>query len=1250
MGARLGCLVAGTKEQQLIREIMNEMAAESIGVLEKPFTFPTAYNMLIEAGIEIDIESVAVLYMEEFDTTDSWFSTREDVETRAGMVFSNILDKVANAQPFTDVATIGERSPGAAAADTIMKFFADMSSPNIGSQSLMKLFQEKMTKAAKVFVDKDINIDSKIEAIENQIAEVESVPIPSDPIAFQDYNRRLDDLYNMRYNATVDQGRISRDNEIAAKQAEIDALDPTDPANREDIDNLKTEIRELIKEKKTFLDNNPKVKEDLNFQQILSQAFTMNKKGYMNEITGVLNSTKEVVDEFKREMQAYITEALDSGRLDTAQASQLEKFTEDIINKSYDLLLSNKEISAVVKDALLKNGFAKKKKKKDGTEGLVFDWTKLTDAANDTEYLREKVTESLAKYGFDPVQIDIINGAIKREYDSLRADIIEKRINKLNENNKIKLAPETSSKSKTLATLYNMGWFESDPTKYEKIVNDMLGLSEIDKELFNELEQIGRALNELYKNAKESDQFVKSSINNINEQIASLLNKYAKNKSVLYKVARVIQSFMSLVMRTRLYTVSNSVIANNYSGWFARYRTHLQSKFDGTYSKEASQFSKEMAKIIRTDITGKGGLQYGDLSSTYVVRGDLDTWLNSKSDSKAYHQTISWLTGRWLLDGQDSYFKFRIVNTVFNRNMINIVENIKRTELEKTLRNNYKTELDSTDPAIYQAAEARIKREIADSKRRFREEAIVEINEQLYGDSFEQKKVEAREIIDHANRAAGKKIAPDHEEAVARLASDMVKLNLLNLKNIKKEHIMAAYNSAYKSGGYDLGHVPNNILSKNIQNQNAFFSDKVNNFIAKGDYSMAAMWSVIHTLFNTVANPFMGGGTNWLIMKSHGLGLGMLRATHGQNIRRFGNLFQKEKIKTISRIDDIQDLTTDAGLAQLEETLWETNKRTSQFVQGAAGMVANLAIGSVLLGVLAAYLKPDDEEDDRALSQRISDFIEENKTLRKFYKDLPVQYVYYMTSMLSGEFKRLTDLVGLEFTQFSYETMITDWVKLLSKGEYAEARGKMGEMVGKSLGHPLPFLRMIDQSREIYNGGNQSDYETSRSFWHGFFKSGVFNSFGNRDVWGLATPAYEVSSLPGVGEAGIKGFQDLGVDNMNDLRNYIIENGDMDDIAGSIRGMKKPDKNGKMIPIVNTEESYIIEEIIMNNDKPVKMLDDVGFDGDQIKVLHKNNIYTVSQLWERINDVYGIEALNMSEEQGDELLVKMKEYMEEANK
>lgn len=1231
MGAKLGCLVNGTKEQKLIREIMREMAAETIGVHGKSFSFPTAYNMLRKAEIEIDIESVAVLYMEEFDTTDSWFSTEEEVEERAGLMFSNILDEVANAKPFTDTITIGERSPGAAAADTIMKLFADMSSPNLGQESIMKLFQDKMSKAAKVFVDKDINIDAKIDAIEKQITEIENTPIDNtDIVAFNDRKRRSDNLYNMRYNANVDKGRISRDNNIANKQLEIDNLDKNDPDYNNKIDVLKTEIRELIKEKKIFIDNNPKAKEYLNFVEILSQAFTMQKKGYMNEITGVLNSTKEVVDEFKREMTEYVNQSISSGIIDEFQSAQIEKYTEDIINQSYDLLLSNKEISSLVKDALVKNGFAKKKKRKDGTETTVFDWTKLTDSANDIDYLKEKVTESLSKYGFNNVEISIINNAIKREYDALRADIIEKRINELNRSNKVKLPPENSSKSKMLAKLYNMGWFESDPTKYEKILNDMLGLSEIDKEMFNELEQIGRALNELYKNAKESDQFVKTSINSINERIASLLNKHAKNKSKLYAFARAFQSLMALIMRTRLYTVSNAVIANNFSGWFARYRTHITSKIEGTYSKEASDFGTYMAKIIRDDITSNGGIQYGDLSSTYVVRGDFDTFMNELNDSRGYHQALSWLTGRWLLDGQDSYFKFQIVNTVFNRNMINIVENIKRTELEKSLENKYKEELKSADNNIYNQAIASIEKEISESKKQFREDAIKEINEQLYGDSFGQKKIEAKEIIDHANKTAGKIVAPDNEQAIVRLASDMVKTNLLNLKNIKKEHILAAYNSAYKAGGYDLGHVPNNLLSKNIQNQNAFLSTKVSDSIASGNYRMASMWSIVHTLFNTVANPFAGGGTNWLIMKSHGLGLGIIRSKFG----------------TGETIRDIQDLTTDEGLSKLEKTLWEENKRTSQFVQGAAGMIANLAISSVILGILSQYLKSDDD-DEIPLYQKISDFIEDNKYFRKFYKDLPVQYLYYMSSMLSGELNRFTDLIGIEFDRFSYSTLISEYVKLYSKGEYAEAEGKLGEIIGKSLGHPIPIVRMFDQVNEIING-SQNDYSKSISFGHGFFKSGVFNSFGNRDVWGLVTPSYQISSLPGIGEAGMDRFKQLGIDDMNDLRNYIIKNGNMDDIAGSLRAIKKPDSNGIMKAIVNTEQSYVIEEIMYNNDKPVKLLSDIGLDGDQIKILNKNKIYTVSQLWK--NTANSFKLLKLDDEQKKNIKSNLDKYKDQVTK
>lgn len=1234
MGAKLGCLLTGTKERQLIKDILNEMAAEMIGVEGKRFSFETAYNMLRKAGIEIDIESTAVLYMEEFDPTDDWFSTTDEVETRAGAKFADMLDKVLNAKPFTDTVTIGDRSPGAAAADAIMKMFADMSSPNLGVTSEMRLFQDKMFKAAKAFADKDINIDSKIEAIQKQIDELEAIGVnSSDPIAFNDYNNRIDALYNMRYNSQVDKGRISRESLINSKQNELDAMSSSDT----NYETLKTEIRELIKEKKSFLDSNPKVKENLNFQQILDQAFMMHSRGYLNEATGFLNSVAEVAEEFKREINQYVNEAIASGEKDDAWGALMEKYAEEIINQQYDLLLSNKEITSLVKDALVKNGFAKNKKSKDGTTQLVFDWTKLTDSANDTEYLKEKVRESLVKYGFDPRQIDIINNAINREYDRLRADIIDKRVNELERKNKTKLAPEQTSKSKTLAKLYNMGWFESDPSKYEKILNDMLGLSQIDQEMFNDLEKLGKALNELYKNAQESDQFVKSAINNVNEQIANILEKNANDKSKFYRISGWLKAYMSLVLRTLLYTISNAGIANNYSGWFARFRNTLSAKNQDYFTKEASEFSEYLAKATRRDITERGGLQYGDLSSTYVTKGVFDTymnqWMNSKGDNlKYYHQAFSWLTGRFLLDGQDSYFKVRIVSTVFNKNMIKIVESLKKTELENELRKKYKDELESRDNDVYQAAINAINAELASNKAKFREDAIKEINEQLYGDSFEKKLVEAKEIIDHANRSAGTKVVPDHEEAVIRLASDMIKTNLLSLKNVRKEHIIAAYNSAYKAGGYDLGHVPNNSISSIMQKANSFFSQKMEKEKADGNYTMAALWSNMHTLYNTVVNPFVGGGTNWLVMKVHGLGLGMARAQVG-------------KLEKNKNVEDIQDLTTDEGLSKLTDALWKENKRNSQFIQGSIGMIANLMVGSMVLAGLAMALKQgDDEEEEIPLSERIDAFITRNKYWKKFYKELPIQYVYYGTAALTGNWDVTKEILGTEFERYSFNSLYEEYLKAKKKGETAEAEGKFGEIVGKTVGSPLPFMRFYLQAQEIAIGGKE-DYSKSISFTHGFFKSGMINGLGLRP-----DPEYSISALPGVGEAGIKGFKELGVNNMEDMNNYVIKNGNLSDIAGTLRGMKKPDKNGKMIPIVNKEQSYIIEEIMMNNNKALKPISSFGFSKEQLDKLKEKEIYTVSQLWGRLGEALNAEGMGLDSDQRQEITDEMTKYMEKIEK
>lgn len=1316
MAARLSCLIEGTVERQQIKDLLHEYAAQSIGGEGKEFSFSKAYTKLREeAKIEIDIESAAVLYMEEFDTTDSWFSTEEEVEERAGLVFNDILSKVAKAQPFTETITIGERSPGSAAADIIMKLFADMSSPNLGVQSTMKLFQEKMTKAAKVFADKDINIDAKIEAIKQQIEEAENTIIDNNnDVEFTDLQNRKTNLYIMKTNAEIDKGRIEREKNIAKEQGLLDVLMNKYKSNNDidiknQIDEKRDDIRELIKEKKEFLDINKKQKETLHFKEVLRQAFLMNKRGYMNTSLSVLNSAKDVVDEFKREMNEYVKQAVAIEGKDVEWAGQIETWTNNIINQTYDLLLSNKEISFIVKDALTKKGFTKEINK-DGKKIKVYDWTKLTDAANDVEYLKAQVISALKDTKINGIvqftdnEIDIISNALEREYDALKTDIVEKRLSELAKKNNVKLSPEQISKAKRLVKLYNMGWFEADPTKYDKILNDIIGLSDIDAKTFNELERLGRALNELYRATNESEQFIKSAVNNIGDQIATLTDKYRTSKSKSFKYFKWFDAYMSYAMRTRLYTVSNAFIANNVSGVTAMYRNYIYNKYfkdinntkggDGSYYDASKKFDAYMADIIRQDITNKGGLQYGDLSSTFVVRGSWDNYLNNLIKEKAgegkvadnVHKTLSLLNGRLLLDGQDSYFKYRITSTIFIKNMISVVSSVRETEFVHKIESNYSSELKSGIQSVREDAQKKVKDEINKGKKerlaQHREDAIIEINQKLYGtvtkdgkevNVWEEKLQEAKDIIGKANIAAGTKVVPDSDIDVARLAGDMLKMNLLEMKNIRKEHILAAYNSAYKTAGYELGHVPNNLISKSVQTTNAFLSRQLDDAL-KEDISNAWVWMGLQTLFNKIVNPFLGGGSNWVVNKYHGMGIGIIRSKFVPN----------------KMVEDIKDIMTDEGLAELEESLWNENLKTSLFVQGASGIIANTTMTAIGVALFFQFFKSDDEEEKKLpLYTQMFNLIDKNKKYKKFFRELYTGYLSYfvgihnanliderkgetpaqfinrfldnsLNTILSIKDQTVSDILSLEYERYTYQSIYAKMISLRNKGEIEAAMGLEGEIAGKTFGHPIPALRFIEQVKDTWN--RDADYSESMSFMHGFFKTGVFNTFGNRQVnvnplvfWGgspyyLVQPSYGLSSLPGAGPAAIKALKNIDIENMNDLRNYIIKNGGTNKIQQILSAIKAKDSAGRMMPIFDKKYTHIIEEIMHNNDKPVKLLEDIGFTKEQIKILSDNEIFTVSELFKKSAKIKNLKGINMSEDQRKEMFKHLEEYKAEVTK
>src|SRR5690606_31466734 len=339
------------------------------------------------------------------------------------------------------------------------------------------------------------------------------------------------------------------------------------------------------------------------------------------------------------------------------------------------------------------------------------------------------------------------------------------------------------------------GWFDERPETYEKIVRDALGVNEVDAETFDALKKLSRDAFMIYEQ-RNSDEFTKTALNDLNQQIGDILQKYARDQNMLFKVAFYIHDVLSMTMRALLTSVSNSV-QNSISGLSAVFTEKLVSRRDGIRNKDTVQqgyvptgnkdygdmtnFMKEMASAIFTDISLNGGTSYGDLSSTFMYRGGLDR-LVDKIENPKVRAAATFLSGRIFLDAMDSRYKFSLTHTYFVSNMVKILET--QFGYDKN-------------------------------------EALQEVSRKLYGYSFEKAIDDARTIVNRINarKQPGERLFRSDDKMIMRMANDLVKMNLLDIeskiegKNISEDMILMAYNSAYDSAGYRIGHVPNNWFS-----------------------------------------------------------------------------------------------------------------------------------------------------------------------------------------------------------------------------------------------------------------------------------------------------------------------------------------------------------------------------------------------------------------------------------------------------
>lgn len=736
------------------------------------------------------------------------------------------------------------------------------------------------------------------------------------------------------------------------------------------------------------------------------------------------------------------------------RADMVDGFRDEGIKKE-----ANATPNKIVKDALIESGFGREitvtknekdaegnNVKKDGKnvktkeKRNIIDWKKLAGEEGSIEKMKENVANVLSKQGYAEDEISGIQKDLEEEYTDLRAAVIEHSINELNSRNQKSITPEQKSAARKLAELYNYGLFDQDPARYDVLLGKAIGMDKLSPERFEKAHELGEALQTIFStrfNGRPlNDLELKTALQSIYEKMRIILHDEAQGHgSTALKIADMVRTWMDATQRMILNSIKQAV-ENPLSGQEQNLISNIDRALDASSTPALKAQKNKISRAVYKDMVLHGGVNYGDVGTTFVSRGNLDAYINKMSDNQVVHGIASTIIGKTTLDAVDGFYKSKLTDLKFTHNLIKVLT-------EKRLVNGKMVEGMS------------------------KQDAINYVSEKLTGQSFEAAHKTATDIIDRVN-SGGKKIIPSNPEFVNRLANDIVKAALVNGKAITTDQVTAAYNAAYKSAGRNLGHVPNNPISEAVQGVSGKIEKKINDAIKNKEYKKAALLTYQSIFFRNVLNPFVGGGTNWVVLKLEKNGLGLV-----------SGLYNGGKTKL--------DLSSEAGLKDAEKALYEQARDRDAFMRGAIGGVTALLTAMLWFGV-------SDTDEYRKWRNR-------NKWASRYLDILTPEAVL---ARMAAENKQLGNYVGTLINKNdSYDkgaTLIKS-VDNSVKGKTDKALGQAGQAIGGSFGVPVPW-RLVRDAQNIWLGAKgEEPYKVSSKpaagFWEGALKAGLVDYIKN---------------------------------------------------------------------------------------------------------------------------------------------------------
>lgn len=720
---------------------------------------------------------------------------------------------------------------------------------------------------------------------------------------------------------------------------------------------------------------------------------------------------------------------------------------------------NEREAVNIVKQALIdyNNGEFTATVKRNGLETKVLDWTKIIGRANNPKNIKIAVEKVLENQNFSQSEKNRLSEALEKEYNDLSERNIKKATDDLARKNLIKPNVVTKTDIERLVQYQNQGLLGENAKNYERLINKIVGLTDVEQTTLDKINEEVEKIKNIYATEIDGKRFDKNTLRSKENEVTNRIKKIVtlsnfSNSPASIKGLKALSELAGLSRKAVLGNLYNS-IQNIYSGKRQRILSDIKGRVLGYTTPELRKAMKENAIAIRIDMMENKGLDYGETVSPFtshtiisdMAKDKLTDIFGTDKSGRLAQGIYNIAEGHYFLNVADSKFKSRIVAVDFVMNTVDILTTSRKGHQKMT-----------------------------------KAEAVEFVSNALTGVNLTNAKVTAKKFIDAVNEKQPNTIE-DNEFSVTRFANEIVRENLLSGNNLSIEEINDSFNSAYYSGGKNIGHEANNIITKQVNFLNNYIDTKEQDALKEKEYGTALMYGALGLVQKNIVNPFVGGGMNWAVLEAEA-GLPVVGVVAA--IAKKGNFNLKA---------NELDLETQTGINNRKKQLQERREVESTLLRGLWGTAVSTATFLTYSAITGSSgVSDDDDENKRKFNQYLKENPEQRKIFTKFAPDVLAYTLAYNDEKLS---KVILQKIGSRS-----DDNIVSLIKTIQDPNKSTA-GAFGELAGALFSTPFAW-RIFRDSQRLYHelkGDplNQTQFKTT-SFLNGYYKGAFVDWLGYR--------------------------------------------------------------------------------------------------------------------------------------------------------